>query len=169
MIRFKSSIRARLLHFIMAFVVLVIGSAASTIVALKFVDLKAEELEQKWLAGSAVLGELADQLSEHRIAETYRALAPDPKARAEAELLAQEHQHAIQDLQKEYVRLLGNDAQNADMDSLRVALNAYYLAHDAWVKADTKGLIDDPAYYDSSSHRLYNNWLRVFEGGSIWL
>src|ERR1700733_4011268 len=115
MTSFKPSIRARLSLFIMAFVVLVIGSAASTIVALRIVNLQTKELDQKWLAGSAMLGELADQLSEHRIAETYRALAPDSKARAEAELLALEHRRAIQDLQNEYVRLLGKDTQNAGM------------------------------------------------------
>jgi diguanylate cyclase (GGDEF)-like protein len=152
---FKFSIRARLLLFITAFVVLVLGSAASTVVALKVVDLKTEELDQKWLAGTVVLGELADQISEYRLAETYRALASDPKTRAEAELLANQHRRAIENGQDEYVTLLGSQIQNVDIDSFRAAWSAYHTEHEVWVRADADGVLEDPARYDSPLHRLY--------------
>jgi methyl-accepting chemotaxis protein len=126
MIRFKSSIRGRLMLFIMSFVVIVVGLAASSVVGLRAVGLKTEQRDQKWLMGTAVLGAIADGIAEYRIAEAYRALAPDPKAKAEAEAIADKQPRAIQDLQNKSVKLLGNDTQNAGMDSLLVALYTYY-------------------------------------------
>jgi hypothetical protein len=155
MSRFKSSIRAQLTLFTVVFVMIVAGLAAGTVLSLRSADRKTDELSQKWLAGTAMLGELSDRVSEFRIAEAYRALAADQPAQAEAELLAGEHRNAIEQLESDYVTLLGGKGPSADMDSFRAAWKAYQADHDAWIKADTKGTIDDPARYRSTSHQLY--------------
>ena len=102
-----------------------------------------------------MLGELADRLSEFRLAETYRAVALYPKTRAEAESLAEEQRHVIEKLQDEYVTLLGDKDAHASIVPVRVAWRAYEAAHDAWITADIDGAFNEPARHDSSLHRLY--------------
>src|ERR1700729_2069927 len=155
MTRFRFSIRARLTLFIMAFVTIVIGVAVSGVLTLRSVDLKTKEIDQKWLAATAMLAEIADRISEYRIAEGYRALASGPKDREEAEVLANGHRREIQKLQSGYTALLGNDSQSADLDAFRTAWNAYYTEHDAWVQSDAKGVVENAERYNQLLHRLY--------------
>jgi diguanylate cyclase (GGDEF)-like protein len=152
---FKSSIRARLTLFTAVFVAIVIGLAMGAIISLKSADRMTEELDQKWLTGTAMLGELSDRISEFRIAETYRGLATDAKMVAYAEVLADEHRDVIEKVQNEYATLVGGDIPVATGDSARAAWNAYHAAHDAWVAADTNGTHEDPTHYAATSHQLY--------------
>jgi diguanylate cyclase (GGDEF)-like protein len=155
MTRFTFSIRARLTLFVMAFVIIVIGLAVSGVLGLRSVDLTTKEIDQKWFAATAVLAEIADRISEYRITEGYRALALGPTDRAEAELLADAHRREIQNLQNKYSSLLGSDTPNAELRSFRAAWRAYYTEHDAWVKADADGTLDDPARSNSSLQQSY--------------
>jgi diguanylate cyclase (GGDEF)-like protein len=155
MTRFRFSIRTRLTFFIMAFVAIVIGVAVSGVLGLRFVDLRTKEIDQKWLAATAMLAEIADRISEYRIAESYRALAPGLKGRAEAELLADGHRREIQNLQNRYTALLGNRAQTADLASFRTAWHAYYTEHDAWVQSEAEGAPKDPDRHNQSLQSLY--------------
>jgi diguanylate cyclase (GGDEF)-like protein len=155
MTRFRFSIRTRLTLFIMAFVAIVVGVAVSGVLTLRFVDLKTNEIDQKWLAATAMLAEIADQISEYRIAEGYRALALGPKDRAEADVLADGHRHEIQTLQNSYATLLGNDVQRADLDSFRTAWNAYSTEHDAWVQSDIQGALENAERHNQLLQRLY--------------
>jgi diguanylate cyclase (GGDEF)-like protein len=155
MTRFRFSIRARLTLFIMAFVTIVVGMAASGVLTLRSVDLKTKEIDRKWLAATAMLAEIADRISEYRIAEGYRALAPGPSGRAEAEVLADRHRLEIQTLQNSYVALLGHDVQSADLDSFRTAWNAYSTEHDAWVQSGIDGALEDAERHKQLLQRLY--------------
>jgi diguanylate cyclase (GGDEF)-like protein len=155
MARFTSSIRGRVMIFILTFVVIVVGVAVSGALSLRSVDLKTREIDQQWLTGTAMLAELADRLAEYRIAEGYRALAPNPKMRAQAELLANDHRRAIETLQTEYIRLLGGQIQATDLNSFRAAWKNYTTAHDAWVRMDADGTQDEPARYGGSLDGSY--------------
>jgi diguanylate cyclase (GGDEF)-like protein len=155
MTRITFSIRARLTLFIMAFVAIVVGVAVSGVLAVKSVDLKTKEIDQKWLAATAMLAEMADRISEYRIAEGYRALAQGPKGRAEADLLADGHRREIQNLQNKYTALVSNRVQRADLESFRIAWKAYYTEHDAWVQAETAGTLAGPARYEQSLQQHY--------------
>jgi diguanylate cyclase (GGDEF)-like protein len=152
---FTSSIRARTTLFIVAFLAIVIGLAVSGELVLKSVGMKTEEIDQKCLVGMAILAEMGDRVAEYRIAEGYRVLASEPKARAEAESLADEHRRVIQDLQNAYTTLLGRDARIADLVSFRTAWTAYYTQHDAWVRGGKGGTPDDAALYKGTLQRLY--------------
>src|SRR5450631_2576762 len=154
MARFRSSIHGRLSLFITAFVLIIVSIAIGACVSLKIADQKTDELAHKWFAGALILGELADRLSEFRLAETYRALALYPKKRAEAELLAEEHAKVIEELQNDYVTLLAEEGAATSIVPVRVAWKAFRASHDTWIKLDTDGVtFDEPARYDSSLHR----------------
>jgi diguanylate cyclase (GGDEF)-like protein len=152
---FTSSIRARTTLFILGFVAIVVGLAVSGELVLKSVGAKTEEIDQKWLAGMATLAEIGDSVSEYRIAEGYRVLASGSKARADAELLADEHRRVIQNLQNAYATLLGSHAQIADLVLFRTAWTAYYTQHDAWVRANEDGAPSDAAFYRGTLQQLY--------------
>jgi diguanylate cyclase (GGDEF)-like protein len=155
MARFTFSIRTRLTLYVLAFVAIIAAMAMIGVFSLRSVDLRTKEIDQQWLAGTALLAEIADRIAEYRIAEGYRALATEPKVRAQAELLADRHRNAIQSLQSEYLTLLGGRIRTADLDSFDSALNHYFLAHDAWVKSDVDGQRGEPAGYEGSLDRLY--------------
>jgi diguanylate cyclase (GGDEF)-like protein len=152
---FTSSIRARTTLFILAFVAIVVGLAVSGELVLKSVGRKTEEIDQKWLAGMAMLAEIGDSVAEYRIAEGYRVLASESKDRADAELLADEHRHVIQNLQNAYTTLLGSHARIADLVSFRAAWTAYYTQHDAWARTDEDGAPSDAAFYRGTLQQLY--------------
>jgi diguanylate cyclase (GGDEF)-like protein len=155
MTRFRFSIRARLTLFIIAFVTIIVAVAVSGVLTLRAVDLKTKEIDQKWLAATATLAEMADRISEYRIAEGYRALAPGPSGRAEAEVLADGHRREIQILQNSYAALLGVDAQSADLESFRTAWNAYSTEHDAWVQSDFEGVLENAGRPNQLLQQLY--------------
>jgi diguanylate cyclase (GGDEF)-like protein len=154
---FTSSIRARTTLFIVAFVAIVVGLAMSGELVLKSVGIKTKEIDQKWLAGMAILAEISDSVAEYRIAEGYRALASEPKARADAELLAAERRRVILNLENAYTTLLGSHARIADLVSFRTAWAAYYMQHDAWARAQGGGTSDDAAIYRGTLQQLYKN------------
>jgi diguanylate cyclase (GGDEF)-like protein len=155
MARITFSIRARLTLYVLAFVAIIAGMALISVLSLRSVDLRTKEIDQQWLAGTALMAEISDRIAEYRIAEGYRALATEPRVRAQAELLADGHRDAIQTLQRKYLVLLGGQIRSADLESFHSALNHYYLAHDAWVKRDVDGKWGEPARYEGSLDQLY--------------
>jgi len=155
MARLTSSIRTRLTLYVLAFVAIIAAMALVGILSLRSVDLRTKEIDQQWLAGTALLAEIADRIAEYRIAEGYRALATDPTVRTQAESLAHGQRNAIQILQSTYLTVLGGRIRTADLDSLDTALNHYFLAHEAWVKKDVDGQWRGPALYEGSLDQLY--------------
>jgi diguanylate cyclase (GGDEF)-like protein len=141
--------------FILTFVVIIVGVAASGALSLRSVDLKTREIDQQWLTGTAMLGEIASHLAEFKIAEGYRALATNSKMRTQAELLANDHRREIEVLQTEYIRLLGAQIQATDLNSFRAAWKNYYTAHDSWIRTDADGTQDGPASYAGSLDQFY--------------
>jgi diguanylate cyclase (GGDEF)-like protein len=160
---FTSSIRARTTLFIVAFLAIVVGLAVSGELVLKSVGRRTEEIDQKWLAGMVILAEMGDRVAEYRIAEGYRVLALAPKARAEAESLADEHRRVIQGLQNAYTTLLGKDVRIADLVSFRTAWTAYYTQHDAWVRGGKDDTPGDAALYNGILQQLYKDTDAAFD------
>jgi diguanylate cyclase (GGDEF)-like protein len=152
--RFHPSIRARLTLGVAMFVVILIGLVAAGTVSLRIADRQAEALDQKWLTATAMLGELSDQVSEFRVAEEYRALAPDDEAVARADLLASDHRITIRKTVAQYAALRGS-APSPELDAFRNTWRAYEAAHADWLAQDPVGVRTGPAHYDSTAHNLY--------------
>jgi len=152
---FRSSILLRLMLFIGAFVVVIVGTAVTNAVALKVVDRNTEEIAQKWLVGATLLGEIDDSVAAFRIAEMNNMLAPDQKTRAAANVSANTQKQNIADLEHEYVNLLGDQLPRGSLDPFHEAWKNYQAEHDAWVKADVHGATDEPVYDDGALGRRY--------------
>jgi diguanylate cyclase (GGDEF)-like protein len=138
----------------MAFVGIIIAVAITGALALRSANQKTKEADQKWIPATAMLAEMADLIGEFRIAEGYRALAPNLKARAQAESFAGDRRREIQDLQNEYAALVGSRSRT-EIDSFRAAWQAYYTSHDAWLRANADGALDAPAIFNGSLDNLY--------------
>ncbi|MBV9829056.1 MAG: EAL domain-containing protein [Alphaproteobacteria bacterium] len=149
-----SSIRTRLNLFVGVFTIIVIGIAVTSMLSLNVADQEAQALHRKWLAGTAMLGELSDQLAEFRMAEVNRALTSDNDLRAQAELEASEHASTLENLEVEVADLQA-EALKAALNSFREAWQAYQTQHAAWLAqgSDTKDV--DQAQYGGEAHRLY--------------
>ena len=152
---FNLSIRSRLTAYISVFVLLVLGVAATAIVALNAVNRDAEAVNEKWLAGTRILGELGDRVSEFRLAETYRALAADLNASADAEHVADQHREAIDNLVDRYVATVGADRPEGDVATFKGAWQDYLIVHDAWLRADVYGRTRNLAKSNNSLHWRY--------------
>ena len=79
MSRFTASIYVKLSYSIGVFVMIIVGLAISSNLVLVLADRKSEAVTHKWLPATIMLGEMADRLTEFRLAESYIALAPDPE------------------------------------------------------------------------------------------
>ena len=81
------SIRTRLTVLFGLFFVLLLALAGFAIVQVNSMRQISTSLDVRWLPGTGELGEVADSLSEFRLAETYRVLADNPVAKAAAEAM----------------------------------------------------------------------------------
>ena len=159
----RLSIRGRLTAYIGGLVILVLVVACTAIVALSMVDRNAQAVNQKWLAGTRILGELGGQVSEFRLAETYRALAGDAPAAANAETAAADHRAAIDDLVARYVATIGAGRPKSDVMAFMGAWKDYLVVHDAWLRADVYGRTRNLARSNSSLHWRYRATDRAVE------
>jgi diguanylate cyclase (GGDEF)-like protein len=151
----RLSIRTTLTLSITAFFSIVVIVAFGSIVTLHRLDRNVENLNSTWLAGTHMLGELSDQISEFRLAETSRAIALTPAAAAEAERLADVHRERISVLTRHYVQLGGPEHSKQEIHSFTVAWLAYLEEHDAWVESDKDMKEHGPARQNSSLHEDY--------------
>ncbi|HVY51895.1 MAG TPA: sensor domain-containing diguanylate cyclase, partial [Devosia sp.] len=138
---------------ILAVLTIIIAVAASLV--LTGIDRQTEAIGNIWFQSSGLLKEMADQLSEFRVAEGYRALAQTGPERAAAEDLASEHRRSIADLESQYVSLMAGVDGAPSLVPFRLRWEQYQRAHDAWVASDTDGSRDSEAANASGLHELY--------------
>ncbi|WP_181708272.1 putative bifunctional diguanylate cyclase/phosphodiesterase [Chthonobacter rhizosphaerae] len=138
-----------------AFVVLLVIMGVATVSGLRIVDQKIDALEGKWLNGTQLLGAISSAVSEFRMAEISRALAPDRDGRVEAQQRIMESTIRVRDLLDEYSSLLSNEKPNEEVHAFLVAFHDYRRANRVWVVADFAGNDDGPARDGSELHALY--------------
>src|SRR3569833_1452225 len=111
-VRFQSSIGMRLMLLMSVFVAIIVTIAVVSAVMLTMLDRDTEAQEHKWFTSNRILGELADRVSEFRIAETYRALNTNPATLQDDDAAATVHRNVIESLQQDYAAIMG-DAEAA--------------------------------------------------------
>ncbi|WP_181703295.1 putative bifunctional diguanylate cyclase/phosphodiesterase [Chthonobacter albigriseus] len=138
-----------------AFVFLLIIMGVATVSGVRIVDQKIEALEGKWLNGTQLLGAISSAVSEFRMAEVSRALAPDRDSRVEAQQRIMESTIRVRDLLDEYSYMLNSEKPNEEVHAFLVAFHEYRRANRQWVVADFAGEDDGPAQDGSELHALY--------------
>ena len=155
MAKFGQSIGSRLTIIPSVFVIIIVCLSAVGISRLITIDRNAEDIDAVHFPATGLLGEIDDRVSEFRLAETYRALETDPKQLKAVELLADSHRRTIEELEQQYVVLMGDEIDHVDLLAFQEAWGEYLAAHDAWVAGDPLGEVDGPAYLNSEQHRRY--------------
>lgn len=151
----KLNIQTSIHWCISAFVLLLLILGAATVSGVRMVDQKIEALEGKWLNGTQILGAISSAVSEFRMAEISRALAPDRDSRVAAQQRIMESTMRVRDLLEDYSDTLGNDKPNTEVHAFLVAFHDYRRANRQWVVTDFAGTDDDPARDGSDLHALY--------------
>lgn len=149
------SIKTKLTLSIGAFFVLVVLIAVSAEVGLGRLTNSTSLITDRWLAATQILGEVSDQISEFRLAETYRALARNPQEAINAEDDASNHQRRVDKLLGDYVALVGSNRFRPEVRTIEATWTSYKAQHAAWVTEDAALQRDDPARPDSPQHLAY--------------
>jgi PAS domain S-box-containing protein len=156
MARIRFPILLQFMVYIGIFLLLIIGLASITVVALRTADRNTIELDQKWLEDTTLLVNVDYDISQFRLAETQRALATNEKDRVAAETTADEQRQIVSGLITQYERLQGNGGASPAFQAFWNAWASYQIAHDAWPSTEGAGLIDDPAYVGSTLDQQYH-------------
>jgi PAS domain S-box-containing protein len=156
MARIRFSILRQFMVYVGIFLLIIIGLASTTIVVLRSETQSTIELDQKWLEGATLLGNVDYAVSAFRLAEAQRALVPSEKDRLIAEAAANEQRQLVNSRMDQYEQLLGKSASSPALLAFQNAWRTYQRAHDAWGKADTAGLIDEPGYVGSTLDQQYH-------------
>ena len=145
------SIRARLTVLFGLFFVLLLALAGFAVVQANSIRQISTSLDVRWLPGTGELGEVADSLSEFRLAETYRMLADNPVAKAAAEALAEKRRATIDGLVDKYGAETAGAEQSSVLGAFRSTWAAYLRDHDAWIAGNDTGATRDSIYLTRSA------------------
>ena len=143
-------IRTRLAILFGLFFALLLVLAAFAIIQVNSIQQIATVMDERWLPGTAELGEVADSLSEFRLAETYRMLADNPVAKAAAEALAEKRRATINGLVGKYGAETAGPEQSSVLGAFRSTWAAYLRDHDAWIAGNDTGATRDSTYLTQS-------------------
>jgi diguanylate cyclase (GGDEF)-like protein len=141
--------------YVAALTLALTAAAGTASMRLLFIDQAARELDDKWLMGRSVLGDLRSELSHHRIAEIDRAAASGAAERVQLEQRAYAAAQAVGELEQDYVELMDQDLPHPQMEELGDRLRTYFAAHDRWQAADRDGAIDAEAQTGGRLEQLF--------------
>src|SRR4051794_22569048 len=128
-----SSVRARLISYYSLSVALLIGVSVYAIFQMIAPDRLTESLDSKWVAGTRILGEIADLITEVRLDEARLALAGN-QARANGALVsAEQHVNAIVKERAAYAALDKTEEEQNLLEIFDWDWRSWSTEHDAWI------------------------------------
>ena len=135
---FGTSIRARLRLYFIILLGLMLGLAASALLAVTAIESTIEQLTLKNHPKIIVLSRIADLLTEFRLAETQLELTNQNSTSKErqssmAEQFAGEHKKTIADLGAEFERLIDDDLEARLWGEFQKRWQLYLAEHRAWI------------------------------------
>ena len=150
-----SSVRARLISYYLLSVALLIGVSVYALLQMAALDRLTESLDRKWVVGTRVLGEMADLLSETRLAETHLALAADQEQTDQALAEADEFMKAIAEQRAAYGLLHKTEEELSLLGTFDRDWSTWAAEHRAWISLPhDRRLAISPAF-QLRAHDLY--------------
>jgi diguanylate cyclase (GGDEF)-like protein len=114
-------------------VALLIGVSVYALFQMTALDRLTEALDRKWVAGTRVLGEMADLITEVRLAETHLALASDQVQTDRALAAADRYTNAIVKARAAYAALEKTEQEQGLLRTFDQDWGAWAAEHDAWI------------------------------------
>jgi diguanylate cyclase (GGDEF)-like protein len=127
-----SSVQARLISYYLLLVALLIAMSVYALVQMLALDRLTESLDRKWVVGTRTLGEMADLLSETRLAEIRLALASDQTQADRALAAAEDNLRSMSYQRAAYGMLDRTEEELAPLAAFDKALNIWEKEHRAW-------------------------------------
>ncbi|MCZ8548623.1 EAL domain-containing protein [Mesorhizobium qingshengii] len=128
-----SSVRARLVSYYLLSVALLVGVSGYALVQMLVLDRLTESLDRKWVVGTRLLGEMADLLSETRLAETRLVLAADQEQADQALAAAEGYMLSVAYQRAAYGLLDKTDEGLSLLSTFDRTWNTWAAEHRAWI------------------------------------
>ena len=127
------SLRIRLTASIAALLLIFAIVSVTAIVSLVRIDRQIETINRKWLAGTQMLGDLKNTVSEFRVAEGYRFLATDQSGVVQAEFLAERQATIVSELIGRFAHMAAEVDMLDDFDRFQSAWRNLLSNHRTWI------------------------------------
>lgn len=128
-----TSVRGRLTSYYLLSVALLIGISVYALVQMAALDQLTKSLDRRWVVGTRVLGEMADLLSETRLAETFLALATDQEQTDRALAAADGYMRSIGYQRAAYGMLDKTDEELSLLKTFDQEWGTWAAEHRAWI------------------------------------
>jgi diguanylate cyclase (GGDEF)-like protein len=157
-----SSVRARLISYYLLSVALLIGVSVYALVQIHALDRLTESLDHKWVAGTRVLGKMADNVTEVRLDETRLALAADQEQTDRALASAEKHMNEIVEQRAAYAKLDKSEEEVGLLETFDRDWRIWAVEHGAWIALPhDRRLAASPAFqlradalYETAEHAI---------------
>jgi diguanylate cyclase (GGDEF)-like protein len=150
-----SSVRVKLISYYLLSVALLIGVSVYALVQMLSLDRLTESLDRKWVGRTRVLGEMADLISETRLAETRLAFATDQEQTDQALAAADEYMKAIAEQRAAYGPLHKTEEELRLLATFDRDWSIWAAEHRAWIALPhDRRLAASPAF-QLRAHALY--------------
>jgi diguanylate cyclase (GGDEF)-like protein len=150
-----SSVRARLISYYLLSVALLIGVSVYALVQMLALDRLTESLDRKWVVGTRVLGEMADLLSETRLAETLLALATDQEQTDRALASAEGYMNEMAEQRAAYGMLDKTEEEQSLLATFDRDWRTWAAEHRAWVALPHDSRLAASPAFQLRAHDLY--------------
>lgn len=114
---------------------------------------QADEIDDKWIANTRLLGEVSDRLTELRLAQAYIVLANDSAATTHALQLAAQHRQAIRNAHEEFL-VLDSSRTLTQSSAVFETVEQYLNEEQEWERAGGS-LVAFSHRFTDSTDRLY--------------
>ena len=149
------SIRASLTSSLVIVLVLMVVVSASAITSLVTANHHLQTINRKWLIGSQLLGDLKNTISEFRVVEGYRTLAPDQPSETQMEFLADRYGSSVVELLAKCKTLIRTPGMSEDLQTLDDSWKAFLKQRQTWLASPASGDIFKSLGYGSLLQTRY--------------
>jgi diguanylate cyclase (GGDEF)-like protein len=130
------SIQTRLLASYLLLAGILAALAIYAIIQIAAINHLTSTIRTKWFAGTGMLGEMADLLSEIHIDQLHTLVQHPEVTRAEADALAEEHIKSLEALKAAYEPLIQSARERSLFDAFATTSNTYVTLHQAFARTN---------------------------------
>jgi diguanylate cyclase (GGDEF)-like protein len=149
------SIRTRLAVYYSLSTALLIGVCAVALLGMLSLDRLTESLDRKWMAGTRVLGEAADLITEIRADELRLALSSNDEETAAALASGGRHQRELAAQRSAYAELPKTVQEQKLLEELDRFVSAWEAEHRAWTALPGEARKASSAAFQTRANSLY--------------
>ncbi|MET0313059.1 MAG: EAL domain-containing protein [Hansschlegelia sp.] len=158
------SIRTRLAAYYSLSVALLVGVCAVALVEMLSLDGLTESLDHKWIAGTRILGETSDLISEIRLDELQVAVASNEDEVAAALASSARHQENLAEQRSAYAGIPKTREEQKALDDFGRLVDSWHVRRDAWAALPEAARKASSSAFQTEANSLYLKADEVIDG-----